>query len=182
MREEDLFRTMVKKRISKASIKNRIRELARQINSDYEDQSVIFLIIANGALIFGSDLVRLISVPLKFDTLSVSTYIGTESTKTLSLNSRLKLDITNQNIVIADDIFDTGYTLSCVFEIVRKFKPKTIKSCVLISKRKNRTLDFTPDYVGFEIDDEFVVGYGLDYNEDYRNLEYIGVLNQSIYK
>ncbi len=128
------------KLISKTSIQKRNLELASQINSDYADQSVIFLVITNGALIFGSDLVRLISVPVRFDTLSVSTYIGAESTKTLSLNSQLKVDITNRNVVIVDDIFDTGYTLKCVVEIVREFNPKSVKSCVLISKRKTRQI------------------------------------------
>ncbi len=182
MRKKIRLQPIENKIISKTSIRKRNLELANQINSDYADQSVIFLIIANGALIFGSDLVRLISVPLRFDTLSVSTYIGAESTNTLSLNSQLKVDITNRNVVIVDDIFDTGYTLKCVVKIVREFNPKSIRSCVLISKRKTRQINLLPDYVGFEINDMFVVGYGLDYNEDYRNLEYIGELSPSIYK
>ena len=111
----------------------------------------------------------------------MSTYNGTKSTKTLSLNSKLKLDITNHHVIIIDDIFDTGYTLDSVFKIVLDLNPKSVKSCVLVSKQKERDIKTAPDYIGFTILDEFVVGYGLDYNESFRNLPYVGILDPAVY-
>jgi len=176
MRTDEILTEVSEVLIARSAIEERNKELADEINAEYHDRHLIILIISNGAVIFAADLVRLISVPLKFDTLSVSTYDGTRSTEFLRLNSTIKLDLENNDVIIVDDIFDTGYTLQSVLGIVGKLRPKTIKTCVLLSKRKNREVNVIPDYVGFTIDDKFVVGYGLDYNESYRNLPDIRIL------
>ena len=176
MRAYEIPTEVSKVLITHSAIEERNRKLADEISAEYSDRQLIILIISNGALIFAADLVRLISIPLKFDTLSVSTYNGTRSTESLRLNSTIKLDLENSEVIIVDDIFDTGYTLQSVRGIVSKRSPKTIRTCVLLNKRKNREINFIPDYIGFTIDNDFVVGYGLDYNESYRNLPDIRIL------
>ena len=160
---------------SESEIRERVRDIAERIDSDYNDRSPTFIILANGAIIFGADLIRRLSCTVQFDILSVSSYQGTKSTKKPKLNSQIKLDLDDRDVVVVDDIFDTGCTLVSICRLLEGMNPRSVKSCVLLAKNKSRDSTFMPDYIGFEIADEFVVGYGLDFNESYRNLPYIGV-------
>ena len=166
--------------IDQTEIKERIKKLGNQISIDYEKKPLTVIIISNGAVIFGADLTREISLPLQLDTFSVSSYIGTKSSGKITFKNELKLEIANRNVLILDDILDTGKTLLAVHQYLAQFNPATIRSCVLLDKKKSPNMNYIPDYVGFEIEDHFVVGYGLDYNEDYRNLSYIGILYPKI--
>lgn len=159
------------------------RRLAAEIESDYTGKPVTFVIISNGALMFGCDLVRLISIPLHLDTISASSYIGAESSNRLTIRSQLKLELTGRHVLVVDDICDTGFTLASVVNELKPLGAIDVKTCVLLNKPARRRRDgaVTPDYVGFTIDDLFVVGYGLDYNESYRHLPYIGVLRPTLY-
>ena len=167
--------------IDQYEIGERVKVLGDQINTDYSDKSLMVIIISNGAIIFGADLIRRISIPLQFDTLSISSYVGVRSSGKITFNNRLKMDIMDRDVLILDDIVDTGKTLRVVDQYLRKFNPNTIKSCVLLEKGKSSNGDYSPDYTGFKIDDHFVVGYGLDYNERFRNLPSISILDPKLY-
>ena len=162
--------------IDQTQIKERVRKLGDQINIDYKNKSLTVIVVSNGAIVFGADLIREISLPLQFDTFSVSSYVGAKSSGKITFNNELKLEIANRDVLILDDILDTGNTLLVIHHYLLKFNPATVKSCVLLDKKKSSSTNFVPDYVGFEIGDHFVVGYGLDYNEAYRNLPYIAIL------
>lgn len=162
--------------IDEDELEVRCEELAAQISKNYEGKRLTVIVVMNGAIFFAVDLLKRISVPVQFDTLSVSSYIGTESSKQVRLRTKLKLKLENENVLVIDDIFDTGSTLGWITEYLNKKNPSSIGTCVLLSKNKSRTTDFIPDYIGFEIANEFVVGYGLDYNELFRNLPHVGVL------
>lgn len=164
--------------ISADKIKKKVSELAAKISEDYKDKKTTFIIVANGALIFASDLIKEVTIPVKFDILSIRSYDGTDNQRKTHLQLGLKLDmlVPGQDVVIIDDILDTGKTLMKAFEIIRGYNPASIKLCVLLDKPIRRAVDIKGDYVGFKVPDEFVVGYGLDYNELYRELPYIGVL------
>jgi hypoxanthine phosphoribosyltransferase len=158
------------------SIADANRRLGQAVVRDFRDKPLTLVIISNGALIFAADLVREISIPLQLDTISVSSYIGTESSGKLTIRSQLKLDLRDRSVLVVDDIFDTGFTLAGIVDELRAFGPAEVKTCVLLTKDRDRIGELTPDYSGFTIGDEFVVGYGLDYDEHYRHLPYIGVL------
>ncbi len=166
--------------ISEGEIRNRCRELAEQIDREYSGDSLTVVIVLKGALMFGSDLIRLLSTPVKFDTISVSSYIGAVSSGTPEFHSQLRLDLTEQHVLIVDDILETGATLNAIVNQFRKSQPLSIRTCVLLRKEISRNINFAADYVGFDIGDDFVVGYGLDYNDDYRNLPCISTLDSTV--
>ena len=175
--------------LSPTEIANRVRELGMEITKAYTERPgpLTLLCLCNGAIVFTADLMRQISLPLQMDTLSVSSYQGTESTGTVTVrgnddNERQSLQ--GRHVIIVDDIIDTGCTLGRVKELVLLEKPASISTCVLLKKKTLRRLpnSVAPDFWGFEIDDHFVVGYGLDYNEVYRNLPYIGIVKEEVYK
>jgi hypoxanthine phosphoribosyltransferase len=163
------------------AIHKRIGEMAARITADYSDRELTVIAILTGSLMFMSDLLRRIPLPLKLDCLSVVSYHGKTQTSGQVIFKHVSLpDVTDRDVLILDDILDTGHTLAAVRRKLETAKPRSIRVCVLLSKRKERARDVDADYIGFEIDDEFVVGYGLDFMERYRNLPYIGVLRNGL--
>jgi hypoxanthine phosphoribosyltransferase len=163
------------------AIHKRLDEMAAQITTDYSDRELTVIAILTGSLMFMSDLLRRIPLPLKLDCLSVVSYHGkTQPSGEVILKQLAGPDVAGQDVLILDDILDTGCTLAAVRKKLETAKSRSIRICVLLSKRKQRERDVDADYVGFEIDDEFVVGYGLDFMERYRNLPYVGVLRKEL--
>lgn len=164
-----------------AAIHKRLDEMAAQITADYSDRDLTVIAILTGTLMFLSDLLRRIPLPLKLNCLSVASYHGrTQRTGEVFFKELSAPDVAGQDVLILDDILDTGHTLEAVRKKLETCRPHSIRACVLLSKRKQRARNVDVDYIGFEIDDEFVVGYGLDFMERYRNLPYIGVLKKEM--
>ncbi len=164
-----------------ATILRRLDEIAAQISSDYRDRELTVIAVLNGSIIFMADLLRRIPLPLKLDCLSVASYHGgTKSSGEVIFKQIALPDIAGRHILILDDILDSGLTLFAIRQKLETAKPRSIRVCVLLQKRKARACPVHADYVGFEIEDEFVVGYGLDYMERYRNLSCIGVLRKDL--
>lgn len=160
----------------------RLDEIAHEITADYRGEELTVIAVLNGSLIFMADLLRRIPLPLKLDCLSVSSYHGgTVSTGEITLDQRPLPDVNGRHILIVDDILDTGQTLHAIREKIQgEAQPRSVRICVLLRKLKERKREMDADYIGFDIGDEFVVGYGLDYQERYRNLPLIGVLRQEL--
>jgi hypoxanthine phosphoribosyltransferase len=166
--------------IHEQTILSRLDELAHQITTDYAGRELTVIAVLNGSLIFIADLMRRIPLPLRLDCLSVSSYHGgTESSGTVTFDQVSLPDIDGRHVLIVDDILDSGRTLHAICEkLGRECKPSSVAVCVLLAKKKERATEANADYVGFEIGDEFVVGYGLDFDERYRNLPFVGVLRE----
>lgn len=161
--------------IDEATIQNRIQELATKIEKDYEQKELTLVCILKGSTFFTVDLAKKINKKLKIEFLQVSSYgAGTISSGKINLKLDLPDSIEGENLLIVEDIIDTGMTLTYLIEHLKKKNPASIKICTLLDKPERRKYKVDVDYVGFEIPDKFVVGYGLDYNEIYRNLPYIG--------
>jgi hypoxanthine phosphoribosyltransferase len=160
----------------------RVKQIAKQIERDFRGRDMAIVSLLNGTVMFLGDLIRQLSLPLRLDFMGVSSYgAGTESGE-LVFTKELRLDVRGRDVLLVDDILDTGRTLSRVIPKLRALKPRTIKTAVLLDKPSRRTEKVHADYVGFEIPDVFVVGYGLDFAERYRNLPFVGVLHPHIYK
>ena len=163
------------------AINRRLDEIAAQIYQDYRDRELTVIAVLNGSLMLMADLLRRIPLPLKLDCLSVASYHGKAQTSSEVIFKQIALpDVVDRHILILDDILDSGHTLAAICEKLETAKPRSIRVCVLLSKKKQRARYVAADYVGFEIEDEFVVGYGLDFMESYRNLPYIGVLRKEL--
>jgi len=163
-------------------IRRRVKELSWDIERDYAGKDLVVVSLLNGTVMFLADLVRYLDMPLRLDFMGVSSYgKGTKSGKVV-FTKELKLDVKGRDVLLVDDILDTGKTLALVTSKLKKLKPRSLKVCVLLSKSARRTEKVVADYVGFEIPDAFVVGYGLDFAEQYRNLPFIGVLKPEIYE
>ena len=164
------------------TIFSRLDELAAQITEDYRGKDLTVIAVLNGSLIFMADLLRRIPLPLKLDCLRVASYHGaTESSGTVTFHQLAMPEIDGRHVLLLDDILDSGRTLHAIKErLCAECAPLSLRICVLLAKRKERARQLSADYVGFEISDEFVVGYGLDYDERYRNLPFIGVLRPGI--
>ena len=168
--------------IGETLLARRVRMLAREIERDYRGRELVVVSLLNGTVLFLADLIRHLSLPLRLDFMGVSSYgAGTES-RELVFTKELRLDVRGRDVLLVDDILDTGRTLSRVIPKLRALKPRRIKVCVLLNKPARRLEKVVADYVGFEIPDVFVVGYGLDYAEKYRNLPFVGVLKPQIYQ
>jgi hypoxanthine phosphoribosyltransferase len=168
--------------ISEPELARRIRELSRQIERDFTGRELAVVAVLNGTVMFLADLIRHLSLPLRLDFIGVSSYgVGTESGD-LVFTKELRLDVRGRDVLLVDDILDTGRTLKRVLAKLRQLKPRRIKVCVLLDKPSRREEKVRADYVGFVIPNAFVVGYGLDYAERYRNLPFVGVLRPDIYK
>ncbi len=168
--------------VSEVAIKKRIKALAEKINRAYRGQDLTVIAIVNGALIFAADLLRQLRTPLRLDCLRATSYhSGTQAGGKPVIVDNLKLDITGQKVLLVDDILDTGNTLFAVRELLLAKGAASVRTCVLLDKKARRSVPFEAEYVGFVIPDEFVVGYGLDFNERYRNLPCIGVLKPKYY-
>ncbi len=166
--------------ITKDKIQKKVKELGAAISRDFTGNDCIVLICnLKGAFIFLADLCRNITVPICTDFIAVTSYEGTESTGNVRIIKDLKMNVGGRDIVIVEDIIDTGYTLAYIIEYLRIHHPKSIRVCTLLDKKCRRKVEIPIDYRGFEIDNKFVVGYGLDYNERYRELEFIAELPQS---
>ena len=165
--------------ISSKDLKKRIKEIASEIKKDYKDEEVVFVSVLKGAIFFTVDLMKNYSGDALIDFVRVSSYSGEYSTGNIELKIPLKKEnIEGKNIIIVEDIIDTGKTFNYLVDYIRKMNPKSVKSCVMLDKPSRRVEEFECDYVGFKIDDLFVIGYGLDYDEKYRNLPYIGYLKK----
>src|SRR4051812_14575500 len=175
--QDDLDRIL----IHETTILSRLDYLAAQISKDYRDRELTVIAVLNGSLMFMADLLRRIPLPLTLDCLSVASYHGGTETSGEVIFKQVALpDVVDRHILILDDILDSGHTLAAIREKLQTANPRSIRVCVLLSKKKRRSREVDADYVGFEIDDEFVVGYGLDFREQYRNLPYIGVLRKDL--
>ena len=167
---------------TREQIARRVAELGEAITKDYEGKDLLVVGILNGVVVFYADLVRAIDMPIQVDFMRVSSYGGgTESTGRVRILKDLDTDIAGHHVLIVEDILDTGLTLHSLKRILSDRMPASIKICALLDKPTRRTCDIQADYVGFAIPDAFVVGNGLDYDQKYRNLPYIGVLKPSIY-
>ncbi len=163
------------------AINRRLDELAEQISNDYRDRDLTVIAVLNGSMIFMADLLRRIPLPLKLDCLSVASYHGkTQGSGEVIFKQVALPDVIDRDILILDDILDSGHTLAAIREKLETAKPRSIRVCVLLSKKKKRAQQIVADYLGFEIEDEFVVGFGLDFMEGYRNLPCIGVLRKEL--
>jgi hypoxanthine phosphoribosyltransferase len=163
------------------TILRRLDEMAAQITQDYRDRELTVIAVLNGSIIFMADLLRRIPSPLKLDCLSVASYHGgTKSSGEVIFKQIALPDIADRHVLILDDIFDSGLTLAAIRDKLQTANPRSVRVCVLLRKRKAGARPVEADYVGFEIEDEFVVGYGLDYMERYRNLSCIGVLRKDL--
>ena len=163
------------------AIHRRLDDMAAQISNDYRDRELTVIAVLHGSLMFVADLLRRIPLPLKLDCLSVASYHGKAQTSGNVVSKEITApDVADRDVLILDDILDSGHTLATIRERLETAKPHSIRVCVLLTKKKQRAQEVHTDYVGFEIDDEFVVGYGLDFRERYRNLPYIGVLRREL--
>lgn len=162
--------------INENDLKNRIKELAQQIQKDFDNEEIIFICILKGSVFFTTELAKNITSSVILDFMRVSSYSGTHSTGKLNFSLDISENIIDKNVVIIEDIIDTGRTLYYLKNYFKEKNPKTLKICTLLDKKERREFDIEPDYTGFNIPDKFVVGFGLDYDEKYRNLPFIGYL------
>ena len=168
--------------ISAEEIQRKVSEMGRQISADYAGKEPVFVGVLKGCFIFMSDLMRNVDVNCTMDYMAVSSYSGTSTTGAVKINKDLSEDIEGRDVIIVEDILDSGITLSYLKGYLLNRKPASIKIATLMDKPARRRADVYADYSCFEVPDAFVVGYGLDYNEKYRNLPYIGVLKPEIYE
>lgn len=160
-------------------ITNRVRELAAAISTDYQRKDLIAVGILRGAFMFFSDIVKSIQVPLNLDFLIVSSYMKTQSSGEVEIHADIREDIKNRHVLLIEDIVDTGMSLTHVREMLLQRDPASLRICTLLDKRGRRRVKVPLDYVGFTISNEFVVGYGLDYENKFRNLPYIAIFKKS---
>ncbi len=167
----------IKEMLSEEELNTRIRELGEQISKDYEGEEVFLVCILKGAAFFACELAKRITVPVTIDFMATSSYgSGTVSTGEVQIKKDLDLGVEGKNVIIVEDIIDSGNTLNYLSGLFKDRKAKSIKMCAMLDKPERREVDVPMDYIGFTIPDAFVVGYGLDYDQRYRNLPYIGVV------
>ncbi|MGI6772526.1 MAG: hypoxanthine phosphoribosyltransferase [Clostridiales bacterium] len=169
--------------LSKEELDETVKNLGRQITEDYKERNLLLVSVLKGSVVFMADLMRAIDIPCRIDFMSVSSYgSGTKTSGTVRILKDLDIDIEGYDILIVEDILDSGKTLSYISEILLARNPKSIRICTLLDKPDRRQVDLTAEYTGMTIPDEFVVGYGLDYAEKYRNLPFVGVLKPAVYE
>ena len=167
---------------SEEQLKNRVREIAQQITADYQGKEIMLISVLRGSFVFMADLCRAIDLPCTLDFMAVSSYgKGTKSSGQVQITKDLSEDITDRHIIVVEDILDSGNTLSYLLKILENRHPASIRLCTLLDKPDRRVKPVEVHYSGFTIPDAFVVGYGLDYAEKYRNLPYIGILKPRVY-
>src|SRR5579862_7044019 len=168
--------------ITEQQLARRIAEMAQMIQRDFSGREMVVVSVLSGTVMFLADLIRHLNLPMRLDFLGVSSYgAGTESGE-LTITKELRLDVRNRDVLVVDDILDTGKTMVRVLEKLKALRPRKIRTCVLLNKAARRVENVKADYVGFEIPDYFVVGYGLDFAERYRNLPFVGVLHEHVFK
>ena len=169
--------------ISKEELSAKVAELGAAISRDYEGKRLMVVGVLKGSVVFMSDLIRCITVPVEMDFMAVSSYgSGVKTTGVVKILKDLDRLIEGYDVLVVEDILDSGMTLGYLTELLRDRGPKSVRIAALLDKPERRQVDIKPDYVGFTIPDEFVVGYGLDYAELYRNLPYVGILSPSVYE
>ena len=179
MIENDVLKVL----ISREELQTRIKELGQEITKDYEGKELVVISVLKGSIMFMADLLRNIDTHVEIDFMVVSSYgAGVVSTGAVKMLKDVFLSIEGKDVLIVEDILDTGRTLHYIKDYLDARKPNSIKICTLLDKPERREADITADYVGFTVPDEFVIGYGLDFNEKYRNVPYIGVLKPSVYE
>ena len=166
----------IKVLITEQEIASRTRELAKQIQKDYNNEEIVIVCILKGATFLAVELAKRIDSDTIIDFMKVSSYEGTESTGKINFTLDISEDITGKNVLIVEDIVDTGRTLAYVKKYLESKNPKNVKICTMLNKKERRVIDLNPEYVAFDIPDKFVIGFGLDYDEKYRNLPYVGYL------
>ena len=168
----------VVKMIDEEDIDARILEIANKINEDFKGESVFLVCVLRGAVFFATELAKRITMPVTIDFIQVSSYgSSTVSSGDVKIKKDIELNVKDENVIIVEDVIDTGYTLGALRELFSQRKAKCVKLCSLLDKPDRREMEVDMDYVGFSIPDKFVVGYGLDYDQKYRNLPYVGVVN-----
>ena len=170
--------------LSEEQIQTKVKELAQQISEEYAGKDPVFVGVLKGVVIFFADLVRNVDIPCEMDFMSISSYSGTTTTGRTEIRKDLSVDIKDRHVIILEDIFDTGTSLTFTVNHLLNKQPASLKVCTFLDKPERRRPGITlkPDYVGYTIPNEFVVGYGLDFNEHYRNLPYIGILKPELYE
>ena len=163
--------------VSEEELKAKVRELGAQISRDYEGKNLVLVSILKGSVVFMADLMRAVSIPCSIDFMVVSSYGGL-----VKIIKDLDGDLSGKDVLIVEDILDTGITLFNLVPMLKMRHPNSVKICTILDKPSRRKADIKPDYEGFQVPDEFVVGYGLDYDEKYRNLPYIGILKPCVYE
>ena len=179
MLEQDIERVL----FTEQELKDRVAEIAAQIDRDYAGKEPMLISVLRGSFIFMADLVRSITLPCTVDFMAVSSYgAGTTSSGQVKITKDLSESLEGRDIIVVEDILDSGNTLSYLFQLLQARHPAPVRLCTLLDKPSRRTKPVTADYTGFTVEDLFVVGYGLDYAEKYRNLPYIGILKPSVYE
>ncbi len=169
--------------LSEEQIAARVAELGKQISADYDGEEVIAVCALNGAMPFTCDLVRQMNGNVILDSIGASSYGNSiVSSGEVKITKELKQDVAGRNVLVIDDVFDTGRTLQQLVQLMKSRGAKSVKSCAFLDKKVSRDIDYYPDYVGYEIPDAFVIGYGLDYAEKYRHLPYVGVIKPEAVK
>lgn len=168
--------------VTNEEIKKRVKELGQQITEDYKGKDLMLVGILKGAVIFMSELVQNIDLPITMDFMAVSSYgDSSQSSGVVRIIKDLDCYIEGKDILIVEDIIDTGLTLNYLTDNLKKRKPNSVKVCTLLDKPERRKIEVPVDYVGFEVPDEFIIGYGIDYAQKYRNLPYIASLKEEVY-
>ena len=170
--------------VSEEELKAKVAELGAEISRDYAGKNLVLVSILKGSVVFMADLMRAVSIPCSIDFMVVSSYGGSNTTSSglVKIIKDLDGDLSGKDVLIVEDILDTGITLSNLVPMLKMRNPSSVKICTILDKPSRRKADIQPDYEGFRVPDEFVVGYGLDYDEKYRNLPYVGVLKPEIYE
>ena len=164
--------------LSEETLIEGVRQLADQVNQDFRDRPLTVVGVMTGCIVLLSDMIRQLNMPLRVGVVQASSYRDSTHAGQLVVNSKLMLDISNRDVLVLDDIFDTGKTMVELLSTMKHLGPKSIKTGVLLLKKGQQQVDYRPDYVAFEIPNEFVVGYGLDYRDEYRNLPYLAALEE----
>ena len=169
--------------VSEQQLRDKVAELGAAISRDYAGRDLLLVSILKGAVVFMADLMRAVTIPCGIDFMVVCSYGGATTTSTglVKIIKDLDQDLTGKDVLIVEDILDTGVTLSHLVPMLQMRNPNSVRICAILSKPSRRQADIEPDYKGFDVPDEFVVGYGLDYDEKYRNLPYVGVLKPQVY-
>ena len=176
--ENDILKVL----ISEQDLHEKVKELGKKISADYRGKNLMMGRVLKGSVVFMADLMREITIPCEIDFMCVSSYgSGTKTSGVVKINKDLDIDLENRDLMIVEDILDSGMTLSYIKQMLEQRGTKSVRICTLLDKPERRQADIAADYSGFHVPDQFVVGYGLDYDEKYRNLPYVGILKPEVY-
>lgn len=176
--EKDIFKVL----LSEKELNQKVQELGSRISEDYRDKNLLMVSVLKGSVVFMADLMRAVTIPCEIDFMSVSSYgSGVKTSGVVKIVKDLDINLEGRDLLIVEDILDSGMTLAYIKQMLLDRRPSSIRICTLLDKPERRRAAITADYKGFEVPDEFVVGYGLDYAEKYRNLPYIGILKPEVY-